>query len=101
MRDEEAFTPVEERDLLVLAGDIGVALDALTFIRRELTRSPVLYVILDEYARRGLDDIGQGPGRRPTHQLQPESTNPWIRMRSARATTKPGIYCTGNETSKP
>ena len=42
--DEEAFTPVEGRDLLVLAGDIGVALGALTFIRRELARSPVLYV---------------------------------------------------------
>ena len=42
--DEEAFTHVEGRDLLVLAGDIGVALGAITFIRRELTRSSLLYV---------------------------------------------------------
>ena len=41
---EEAFKPAEGRDLLVLAGDIGVALGALGFIRRELARSPVLYV---------------------------------------------------------
>ena len=44
MPDQSAFKPVEGRDLLILAGDIGVALGGLTFIRRELARSPVLYV---------------------------------------------------------
>ena len=44
MPDERAFRPAEERDLLVLAGDIDVGLGALAFIERELARSPVLYV---------------------------------------------------------
>ena len=40
-----AFTPAEDRDLLVLAGDIHVGLGARRFIERELARSPVLYVL--------------------------------------------------------
>ena len=44
MPHEQAFRSAEGRDLLVLAGDIGVGLGALAFIRRELARSPVLYV---------------------------------------------------------
>ena len=45
MPDEQAFKPAEGRDLLVLAGDIGVQLGALPFIERELAHSPVLYVL--------------------------------------------------------
>ena len=40
----EAFTPAAERDVLVLAGDIGTGTLALEFIERELERSPVIYV---------------------------------------------------------
>ena len=39
-----AFRPVADRDLLVLAGDIGQGLGARDFALRELTRSPVIYV---------------------------------------------------------
>ena len=45
MPDERAFVPVEDRDLLVLAGDIHVGLGARRFIERELARSPVIYVL--------------------------------------------------------
>ena len=38
------FSPVAGRDVLVLAGDIGVDLGAWPFIERELNRSPVIYV---------------------------------------------------------
>lgn len=38
------FYPVEDRDVLVLAGDIGTHLNAWRFIERELRRSPVIYV---------------------------------------------------------
>ena len=38
------FRPVEGRDVLVLAGDIGTHLNAWPFIERELRRSPVIYV---------------------------------------------------------
>ena len=41
---DEAFQPVTDRDVLVLAGDIGEADDAWPFIRRELEVSPVIYV---------------------------------------------------------
>ncbi len=40
----EAFVPVPDRDLLVLAGDIGTGDLALQFVERELATSPVLYV---------------------------------------------------------
>ena len=38
------FYPVEDRDLLVLAGDIGSYVNAWGFIEEELMRSPVIYV---------------------------------------------------------
>lgn len=38
------FAPANDRDVLVLAGDIGEADDAWPFISRELTISPVIYV---------------------------------------------------------
>ena len=38
------FNPVEDRDVLVLAGDIGTYMDAWPFIEQELRRSPVIYV---------------------------------------------------------
>ena len=39
-----AFEPVPDRDVLVLAGDIGVDMQAWHFVREELAISPVLYV---------------------------------------------------------
>lgn len=41
---EAAFRPVRDRDLLILAGDIGVAMKAWPFVERELATSPVIYV---------------------------------------------------------
>ena len=38
------FCGVDDRDLLILAGDIGTHLDAWAFIEWELNRSPVIYV---------------------------------------------------------
>ena len=38
------FFPVEDRDALVLAGDIGTYMQAWSFIEQELRRSPVIYV---------------------------------------------------------
>ena len=38
------FYPVEGRDVLVLAGDIGTHVNAWGFIEEELRRSPVIYV---------------------------------------------------------
>lgn len=38
------FSPVEDRDVLVLAGDIGTYMKAWPFIEQELRRSPVIYV---------------------------------------------------------
>ena len=38
------FCPVADRDLLVLAGDIGTYMGAWAFIEQELRRSPVIYV---------------------------------------------------------
>ncbi len=38
------FYPVEDRDVLVLAGDIGTYMRAWSFIEQELRRSPVIYV---------------------------------------------------------
>ncbi len=40
----EAFAPVRDRDVLVLAGDIGTDLMAREFIEQELAISPVIYV---------------------------------------------------------
>ena len=42
--EPHAFCPVEDRDVLVLAGDIGTHMNAWPFIERELRRSPVIYV---------------------------------------------------------
>ncbi len=39
-----AFQSVPDRDLLILAGDIGVDLKAWAFVERELETSPVIYV---------------------------------------------------------
>ena len=44
MPSGSAFRTVPSRDVLVLAGDIGNATQALAFIRRELDASPVIYV---------------------------------------------------------
>ena len=41
----EVFKPVEDRDLLVLAGDIDVGTRAHAFIKREIEISPVVYVL--------------------------------------------------------
>ena len=41
---QSAFRPVPDRDVLVLAGDIGRGLQAREFVLRELARSPVIYV---------------------------------------------------------
>ncbi len=41
---EAAFLPVPDRDLLILAGDIGVDMNAWRFVERELEASPVIYV---------------------------------------------------------
>ena len=38
------FYPVDDRDVLVLAGDIGTYKNAWSFIEQELRRSPVIYV---------------------------------------------------------
>ena len=38
------FVPIEDRDVLVLAGDIGTYMTAWSFIEQELRRSPVIYV---------------------------------------------------------
>ena len=38
------FYPVDGRDVLVLAGDIGTYMNAWSFIEQELKRSPVIYV---------------------------------------------------------
>ena len=42
--DETKFRPVRGRDLLTLAGDIGVGMKAWPFVERELETSPVVYV---------------------------------------------------------
>ena len=44
MPGEAAFRPAHGRDLLVLAGDIGVNMKAWPFVERELETSPVIYV---------------------------------------------------------
>ena len=44
MPSSSAFRTVHDRDVLILAGDIGRETQAKTFIRRELDASPVLYV---------------------------------------------------------
>ena len=43
--DDGSFEPDENRDLLILAGDIGTGLGAYKFIDQELERSPVVYVL--------------------------------------------------------
>ena len=40
-----ASSPTKNRDLLILAGDIGTGLGAYKFIDQELERSPVVYVL--------------------------------------------------------
>ena len=54
------FQPVPDRDLLVLAGDIGTDMLALDFIERELKLSPVIYVPGNHeyYSVRSRDEIG-------------------------------------------
>ena len=42
---ERDFCPTIDRDILVLAGDIGVGMSAQHFIEREVQVSPVIYVI--------------------------------------------------------
>lgn len=56
--DETAFRAAPDRDVLILAGDIGVGgYMALPFIDRELARSPVIYVPGNhEYYTRQLRD---------------------------------------------
>ncbi len=44
MPSASAFRTIPSRDVLVLAGDICTGVGALTFIRRELDASPVIYV---------------------------------------------------------
>ena len=41
---DAVFRPVDGRDLLILAGDIGTDTLALAFVEQELERSPVIYV---------------------------------------------------------
>ncbi|MCY4477376.1 MAG: hypothetical protein OXC70_05250 [Gammaproteobacteria bacterium] len=38
------FYPVQDRDVLVLASDIGTHMRAWSFFEQELRRSPVIYV---------------------------------------------------------
>ena len=49
----EVFEPVEDRDLLILAGDIHVGIQAHSFLKRETAISPVVYVLgnHEHYAR--------------------------------------------------
>ena len=42
--DEEAFRPVPDRDVLVLAGDLGNDQEGRDFVLRELAVSPVIFV---------------------------------------------------------
>ena len=44
MPDDDAFRPMPDRDVLILAGDIGINLLAAELVRRELETSPVIYV---------------------------------------------------------
>ena len=60
------FFPVEDRDVLVLAGDIGTYMQAWSFIEQELRRSPVIYV----------------PGNHEYYSCRPESMS--IRRGAAR-----------------
>lgn len=43
--DGEYCLPEVERDVLVIAGDLGEGLNGIPFIERELKRSPVIYVL--------------------------------------------------------
>jgi 3',5'-cyclic AMP phosphodiesterase CpdA len=38
-------TPNIERDILVLAGDIAIGTDALSFLKAETAKSPVIYIL--------------------------------------------------------
>ena len=58
--DSHDFCPAIDRDVLVLAGDIGTGMSARHFIERELRISPVIYVpgnheYYDCQSREGLD----------------------------------------------
>ena len=44
MPDDEAFRPVPDRDVLVLAGDLGHDQEGRDFVLRELAVSPVIFV---------------------------------------------------------
>ena len=44
MPNSEEFRSVPDRDVLVLAGDIGTYMNAMAFIKKELAVSPVIYV---------------------------------------------------------
>ena len=59
MPDKAVFRPVHGRDLLVLAGDIGVVTLGWAFVERELEVSPVVYVPGNHeyYARAGRADV--------------------------------------------
>ena len=56
---KRAFVPVPDRDVLVLAGDIGRQKQARAFVERELATSPVVYVPGNHeyYSDRSRDDI--------------------------------------------
>ena len=55
----DAFRRVDDRDLLILAGDVGSESLAWEFIRRQLDTSPVIYVPGNHeyYSRRSHDEI--------------------------------------------
>ena len=59
MPDKVAFCAAPERDVLVLAGDIGQATQGRDFVLRELARSPVIYIPGNHeyYLRRSRDRI--------------------------------------------
>ena len=61
MPEADAFTPVFDRQVLVLAGDIGTDLVAKNFLMRELDVSPVIYVPGNHeyYSKRNRSDIDQ------------------------------------------
>ena len=44
MPDDDAFRPMPDRDVLILAGDIGRRMMAQDLVQRELAISPVIYV---------------------------------------------------------
>ena len=60
MPDPHDFCPAIDRDVLVLAGDIGAGMSARHFIEREMRISPVIYVPGNhEYGTRQREDLDQ------------------------------------------